>query len=178
MFFGCCASAVTATASNAPANRIDARTVFLNGRLIWTLFIMLDGSKERVIYEHHFSVAVSECPSIVSDENTGRHTCPYRGDGGEGFTLRAAFFAHKNKKATLSLGAFWFSSRTKADDNSLILPGIASLFDHLIRPRKQVRWNCETDLPCGFEIDDQLELRRLLNRQIGGLGSLQGFVHV
>src|SRR5215813_11586762 len=72
-FFGCCASPVTATASNAPANRIDASAAFVNGRLIWTLFIMLDGSKERVIYEHHFSVAVSECSSIVSDENTGRH---------------------------------------------------------------------------------------------------------
>jgi hypothetical protein len=62
---------------------------------------MLDGSKERVIYEHHFSVAVSECPSLVSDENTGRHTCRYRGDRGERSTVGAAFFAYKNKKATL-----------------------------------------------------------------------------
>jgi hypothetical protein len=43
-------------------------------------------------------VAVSECPSIVSSENTGRHTCPYRGDGSEGFTLGAAFFAYKTKR--------------------------------------------------------------------------------
>jgi hypothetical protein len=65
---------------------------------------MLDGSKERVIYEHHFSVAVSECPSLVSDENTGRPTHRPRGDGDEGSTLRTTFFAYKNKKATLSLG--------------------------------------------------------------------------
>jgi len=45
-----------------------------------TLFIMLDGSKERVIYEHHFSGAVSECLSLVSDENKGWHTCRSRGD--------------------------------------------------------------------------------------------------
>jgi hypothetical protein len=59
---------------------------------------MLDGSKERVIYEHHFSVAVSECPSLVSDENTGRPTCRYRGDGGEGARLGAVFFTYENKK--------------------------------------------------------------------------------
>jgi hypothetical protein len=32
---------------------------------------MLDGSKERVIYGHHFSVAVSECPSIVTMKTQG-----------------------------------------------------------------------------------------------------------
>src|SRR5215470_7946217 len=56
-FLCCCASAMAATASNAPANRIDARAVFLNGRLIWALFIMQTGAKKTLIYEHHFSVA-------------------------------------------------------------------------------------------------------------------------
>ena len=45
-----------------------------------TLFIMLDGSKERVIYEHHFSGAVSECLSLVSDENKGWPTHRPEGD--------------------------------------------------------------------------------------------------
>src|SRR5215472_8735917 len=103
IFFGCCASPMTATASNAPANRIDASAVFLNGRIIWALSIIRMGAEKSVIYEHHFSVFSANCSSVVSDENTGRHTCRYRGDGGEGCTLGAAFFAYKNKKATLYL---------------------------------------------------------------------------
>jgi len=54
-------------------------------------------AKKSVIYEHHFSVAVSECPSLVSDENTRRHACRYRGDEGEGSTVGAAFFAYETK---------------------------------------------------------------------------------
>ena len=38
--------------------------------------------------------------------------------------------------------------------------------------------NRQANLLGGFEIDHQLELRRLLHRQIGRLGSLQDFVHV
>src|SRR5262247_2436007 len=94
IFPGCCASAITATASNAPANRIDASAGFLN-RLIWALFIIRMGAEKSVIYEHHFSV---NCSSVVSDENTGRHTCRYRGDGDEGSILGAGFFAHKTKR--------------------------------------------------------------------------------
>jgi len=71
------------------------------------LFIMRTGAKKSVIYEHHFSVAVSECPSLVSDENTRRHTCRYRGDESDEPTLRAAFFAYENKKGnSLSIRAF------------------------------------------------------------------------
>ena len=40
-----------------------------------------------------------------------------------------------------------------------------------------IRRNRQTDLLRGFEIDHQLELRRLLHRQIGRLGSLQDSVH-
>jgi hypothetical protein len=32
------------------------------------------------------------------DENKGRHTCRYRGDGDEGSTLGASFFAYENKR--------------------------------------------------------------------------------
>ena len=46
-FAGCCASPKTATASNAPATRIDANAVFLNGRLIAGVIYHADGNKEK-----------------------------------------------------------------------------------------------------------------------------------
>src|SRR5215471_4319434 len=109
------------------------------------LFIMRTGAKKSVIYEHLLLSWLSgECPSVVSDENTGRHTCRYRGMEARGSILGASFFAYKNKKATVSLGAFWFSSRTKADNNSLILAAsrrylitlsaLASTLGGIVRP--------------------------------------------
>src|SRR5215471_13915060 len=50
--------------------------------------------------------------------------------------------------------------------------------NHLIRPRQHVGRNRKADLLCGLEVDDQLELGRLLHRQIGGLSSLENFVNV
>ena len=47
-----------------------------------------------------------------------------------------------------------------------------------IRPRQHIRRNRQTDLLGGLQIDHELELRRLLDRKIGGLGSFQDFVHV
>src|ERR1041384_7009894 len=46
---------------------------------------------------------------------------------------------------------------------------IASL-DHPVRPCQHVGRNREADLLRGFQIDHQLELRRLLDRKVGGLG--------
>ena len=37
------------------------------------------------------------------------------------------------------------------------------LSDYSIRPRQHIRRNGQTDLLRGFQIDDQLELRRLLD---------------
>src|SRR5262245_41287256 len=48
----------------------------------------------------------------------------------------------------------------------------------LIRSRQHVRWERNADLLGGFQIDDELKLRRLLDRQVGGLGTLQNFVNV
>jgi hypothetical protein len=45
------------------------------------------------------------------------------------------------------------------------------LLDHLIRPRQHVGRNRQADLLGRFQIDDELELCRLLHRQVGGLGS-------
>ena len=50
--------------------------------------------------------------------------------------------------------------------------------DHLIRPIQHRLRDRQADLLGRLEIDHQLELRRLLDRQIGRLGSLQDFVHV
>src|SRR5215475_636478 len=51
-------------------------------------------------------------------------------------------------------------------------------FDYFIRSIQQRLRNRETDLLRRLEIDHQLEFRGLLDRQIGGLGSLENFVHV
>ena len=50
--------------------------------------------------------------------------------------------------------------------------------DHLIRSDENIRRDCETDLFGGFEIDHELELHRLLDGKIGGLGALEYFIKV
>src|SRR5215510_15748063 len=52
------------------------------------------------------------------------------------------------------------------------------LSHHLVCSGQHVRWDRQTDLLRGFQIDDELELRRLLHGKIGGLGSLQDLVHI
>src|SRR5439155_16298822 len=42
-------------------------------------------------------------------------------------------------------------------------------FNHLVRPQQQVGWNRESDLLRSFQVDHQLEFRRLLHRQVCGL---------
>ena len=54
----------------------------------------------------------------------------------------------------------------------------AYYLNHLIRPVEQRLWNVDANLLCRLETDHQLELRRLLDRQIGGLGSLEDLVHI
>jgi hypothetical protein len=41
-----------------------------------------------------------------------------------------------------------------------------TLSNHPIRPRQHVRWDRQADLLGGFEIDDEVELRRLLDRNV------------
>jgi hypothetical protein len=43
-----------------------------------------------------------------------------------------------------------------------------NLLDQLIHAREQRRWNCEAEHPRSFEIDEKLELGRLLDRNVGG----------
>ena len=61
---------------------------------------------------------------------------------------------------------------------SLDTPHSPLSLDHFVRSRQHVRRNRQADLLGGFEIDDELELRRLLHGQVGGLGAFQNLVHV
>jgi hypothetical protein len=56
--------------------------------------------------------------------------------------------------------------------------GFLPSLDQPIRSGEHLRRNLNADLLCRLEIDHQLELRRLLDGQIGRLGSLQYSVYV
>ena len=50
--------------------------------------------------------------------------------------------------------------------------------DHLVRQAEDGSWDRETQGLGGLEVDDQLELGRLLHGQIGRLGAFEDLVHV
>src|SRR5262249_61378044 len=52
------------------------------------------------------------------------------------------------------------------------------LLDHLVRPEQHGLRNCQADLLGSFKINHQLELRRLLDGEVGGLGAFEDFVDV
>jgi hypothetical protein len=49
----------------------------------------------------------------------------------------------------------------------------AELFDHLVGGSEQGRRNGEAEHRGGLDVEDQLELARLYNRQVGGLRTLE-----
>src|ERR1043166_4285981 len=57
-------------------------------------------------------------------------------------------------------------------------PVSALSLDHLVRLEEQRRRHREAKGLGGLEVDDQLELRGLLYRQVGGLGAFQDLIHV
>src|SRR6266404_1583081 len=61
-----------------------------------------------------------------------------------------------------------------------LLPRDSCLFslDHLIRSHQHVRRDRQADLLGGFQVDHQLELRRLLDGKIGGLRAFQNLVYI
>ena len=50
--------------------------------------------------------------------------------------------------------------------------------DHSIRSRQNIRWNGQTDLLGGFQIDHELELGWLLYRQVARPGTFEKLIHV
>ena len=50
--------------------------------------------------------------------------------------------------------------------------------NYFVRPRQHIRRNRQADLLGGFQIDDKLEFRRLLHREIGGLSAFKDLVHI
>src|SRR4029077_11103943 len=50
--------------------------------------------------------------------------------------------------------------------------------DHLVRSRQDAGWNRQAKLLSGFQIDDQFELSRLLDRKVGRFPSLEDLVNV
>src|SRR5262245_39459749 len=64
------------------------------------------------------------------------------------------------------------------DKESFIHKLCSESFDHLISSCQNVRRNRQSNLLGGFEINHELKLRGLLDREVSGLYSLQDFVHV
>src|SRR5262245_55022284 len=54
----------------------------------------------------------------------------------------------------------------------------AGSFDYLVSDGKHFVGNLNPKCFGGFEIDDEIEFGRLLDRQIAGLSTLQNFVHI
>ena len=53
-----------------------------------------------------------------------------------------------------------------------------ALLDHLVGGSEQRRWHGKAERFGRFEVYHQLEFRRLLNRQIAGLGTFEDLVYV
>ena len=90
------------------------------------------------------------------------------GSLGFGIGACAANVMHQPRRALRAVGCMrLFGTRWKLREGS----GVLSL-DHLVRLRQHRRRNRQAESLGGLEIDHQLELRGLLNREICGLGSL------
>jgi len=50
--------------------------------------------------------------------------------------------------------------------------------DHLVGAQENGGWNFQTDGSRRLEIDDQVELRRLLHRKISRLGAFENSIHI
>src|SRR5262252_7184337 len=50
--------------------------------------------------------------------------------------------------------------------------------DHLVRPRQHIGRNRKVNLLGSFEIDDELELLRLLDGNVGGFSSFEDLIYI
>src|SRR5262245_46892309 len=57
-------------------------------------------------------------------------------------------------------------------------PSLFTSLDHFVSEREQLVGNLQTERVGGLAIDDQLEFRGLLDREVGRLGALEDLVHV
>ena len=64
---------------------------------------------------------------------------------------------------------FLIENRKSAIENS---------FYDFVRPYQHVGWNRQADLLRRLQIDDELELHRLLHGEFGWFGAFEDFIHV
>ena len=70
------------------------------------------------------------------------------------------------------------NEKTLVSDHSVFPIVSFALSNYPISPRQQIRRDRQANLLGGFQIDQQLEFHRLLDRQVGRLGTLQDLIHV
>src|SRR5207245_2452959 len=91
--------------------------------------------------------------------------------------LMARTTASPIRRMGTSVGDGWRESSRPETIGDLISRvgrvGRARLLDDLIRPQQHRLWDRQADRLGGFEIDDQLELRRLLHGQISRTSALE-----
>src|SRR6266404_867078 len=82
------------------------------------------------------------------------------------------------RQATLLLTTDHRLQTTRIESPLTLYASHSRLSNHLIRSRQHIRRDRQTDLFGRFQIDDELELLRLLHCKIGGLGAFQDLIHI
>ena len=87
-----------------------------------------------------------------------------------------AELCHPRRKGPLCLDNRKFAAAGMAEsgqEETLVPQQTPLLFDHLVGAAEQEGWHGETERLRSLEVDDQLELRGLLYRQVGWLFALE-----
>src|SRR6266851_1189428 len=82
------------------------------------------------------------------------------------------------RAATATMIPMRFASRPRVRQIPSASIAWSSLLDHLIRPQQERLGDREAEGLGGLEVDDQLERRRLLDRQVARLRTLEDLVDV
>src|SRR5262249_41505232 len=81
--------------------------------------------------------------------------------------------AHWTRRSSGLHGLLFLASRSRIESDAAHGCADSDLFDHLVGTRQQCRGNFESERLRGLQVDDELELRRLLHRQVTGLLALE-----